>query len=523
MDKRIALLLKVCRKKSLIFLIAFITAFLIFLLIWSNSSMNTSFGKLIESSKNQIDTEIFLEYASYYLLYFLFEFLIDACSDLCAFLTENYISHWFFDQKININFFDFKKITPEEHFNDFKIKTEAFTHMFVLIVFRLPINSIMIITTIYKIIVIQKDKIIRNSILSISVGFIYTFISILATSSRKKLRNEFNNSKIAKNSFSRTAFDNYEICVADQQQEKQIDQFENKLLLHSKSYLNFSIISEHFRLITRSLITFLKLLFVFIRLNDDSITIAGIISTIDQLNRFLLQLRNDAFMFFEYWNECNFDQIKELALPNKIVSSPFNIKIISDILNPNIIKIKDKSKILISGESGSGKTSLLNSIVGISNTNYAVSINDININSINKFNLYSNISFMSQKQHIFNKNIEFNLLYGTTLNSKTLVEKLKFLNFLSYFDQFENRLKTVVGEKSYGLSNGQKQIICFLRCILKNANVYIIDDPLSFLDTQMVTKVCDVIRNLSNKTVIVSSKSISCIDLFDQVIVLKKL
>lgn len=543
MDQRISLLAKMCIKHKGIAVIIIITIAFTFIRVSVNSSMISVFGRLRENAKDDLDAALFIKYVFFSILSHILESMIETCSYLCMFFSETFIAHWLFARKMKTDFGEFSKFSPEEQYTDFIIKKEAFVNMISLIFFSIPMNAILAMFLFYNILTSQKTNVLRNTTLVLCVCLIYYFVSGKAASHRKNLRQVYNDSKISKNAFCRTVLDNYEVCTADRQQRARSKMFKDRLVSLASHEYKYFFLSENYRLLTRSSIVMLKLLFLFFRMSDETIAVGMILLMIDQLNQSMLRLRNDFFMLLEYWNEysttsiecgaaaCNSSRCNTAS--GKERKTAFSAKecITLRLLNgltiagsrniPNehahALLINPCTKTLIVGQPGCGKSVLLRSLIGIYSPQYEVRVGNTDVLAIEEKSLFSNISFLSQEQLIFNKSIEFNLLYGTDLTPKELSEKISLFNLSRYFEQFEHGLQTAIGSKSCGLSNGQRQMICFLRCLMRSALVYIFDEPGLFLDDCSEKLVYSLISSLSNKTVIVASQSTRHSELFDHV------
>jgi ATP-binding cassette subfamily B protein len=88
---------------------------------------------------------------------------------------------------------------------------------------------------------------------------------------------------------------------------------------------------------------------------------------------------------------------------------------------------------------------------------------------------------------------------------------------------FPNGFETIVGEKGVILSGGQKQRIALARCLLQEAAVLVLDDPISQVDLETGTTIIDMIRSMiGEKTIIIVSHRISAVSFADQIIALEK-
>jgi len=79
----------------------------------------------------------------------------------------------------------------------------------------------------------------------------------------------------------------------------------------------------------------------------------------------------------------------------------------------------------------------------------------------------------------------------------------------------------VVGEKGIILSGGQKQRIALARCLLKDAGILILDDPISQVDLETGTAIIDTIRKMAGpKTIVIVSHRLSAVSFADRIIAL---
>jgi ATP-binding cassette subfamily B protein len=186
----------------------------------------------------------------------------------------------------------------------------------------------------------------------------------------------------------------------------------------------------------------------------------------------------------------------------------------------------EPGKILgIVGPPGSGKTTLLSLIP----RRYDVSQGGIfvdgkDIRSLKIDNLRSHIAFMPQEPFLFAGTIRENIAFDNPLIKEAQLEKISQKAMLyDTIRAFPNGFETIVGEKGVILSGGQKQRIALARCLLQEAGVLILDDPISQVDLATGTAIIDAIKSMiGQKTIIIVSHRISAVSFADQIIALEQ-
>ena len=154
---------------------------------------------------------------------------------------------------------------------------------------------------------------------------------------------------------------------------------------------------------------------------------------------------------------------------------------------------------LIIGESGSGKTSLLNVLGGILQPSSGkVEISGIDISQLKKTKLDSFrgnvLGFVFQTPHFVNSlNVIDNLLFTQYVSGNKILksEAISFLNKVG--------LKHKVNSKIPNLSEGEKQRVSIVRGLLNSPKIILADEPTSALDDSSCKKVIDLMRDLANE------------------------
>ena len=186
-------------------------------------------------------------------------------------------------------------------------------------------------------------------------------------------------------------------------------------------------------------------------------------------------------------------------------------------------KLKKGDKLGIIGKTGSGKSTLLNLIVRLYNLDDGeIKVDTKNINSIDIKSLRSQIGYVPQDVFLFSDTIENNIKFGS-INSteKEIINVCKIADIHNNIEGFENKYKTLLGERGVNLSGGQKQRISIARALIRKPKLLIFDDCLSAVDTETEENIIKSLNNLNYPTTsIFVSHRISSIKNANKIIVL---
>jgi len=193
------------------------------------------------------------------------------------------------------------------------------------------------------------------------------------------------------------------------------------------------------------------------------------------------------------------------------------------ILSNISLDIDSKSTIGISGPPGSGKTSLVQLIPRLYNTNNGqITINRQNITEIDLDHLRHQISFMPQESFLFSGTIRDNILMGKAIDDKRLEQMIQTCCLEQTLAKMPDGLDTIVGERGITLSGGQKQRIALARALIIERPMIILDDPISQMDTHTASTIMSRIHKLqTNASRIIISHRISALASCDIIYILK--
>jgi subfamily B ATP-binding cassette protein MsbA len=195
-------------------------------------------------------------------------------------------------------------------------------------------------------------------------------------------------------------------------------------------------------------------------------------------------------------------------------------------LNNISLKIPIKSSIAIVGESGAGKTTLVDMIT-LTNKPKAGKILIDNKPSIelNKSSWRDKIGYVSQDTLIFDDSIGNNIsMWKNFENNETeLRDAAKKANILEFIESLPDGFNTLVGDRGILLSGGQKQRIFIARELYRKPDILILDEATSSLDSESEKSIQESIELLKGKiTVIVIAHRLSTIKNVDMIYLLQK-
>ena len=157
-------------------------------------------------------------------------------------------------------------------------------------------------------------------------------------------------------------------------------------------------------------------------------------------------------------------------------------------------------KISLMGESGQGKTTILNVLSGI----YPLNSGSITIDGKLISNPKLDVAYISQDVELFDLSIRENLTLGQDISEERLLAMLDDAGLTEWYNNLENGLDEMIGEKGAKLSAGQRQRLNIIRGILIDKDVYFFDEPTSNLDSESEEKIVSMIdMYLHDKTYIV--------------------
>jgi len=203
----------------------------------------------------------------------------------------------------------------------------------------------------------------------------------------------------------------------------------------------------------------------------------------------------------------------------------FSYKNGEKVLDNFNLKVKKGETIALVGETGSGKSTIVNLICRF----YEPSSGEILIDGKDYRErsllwLQSNIGYVLQSPHLFSGTIRDNIRYGKLDASQEEIERAaKLVNAHEFIMKMDNGYESQVGEDGGNLSTGEKQLISFARAIVSNPAIFVLDEATSSIDTETEKMIQSAIgKVLSGRTSFVVAHRLSTIVSADKILVIKK-
>ncbi|MBD5272955.1 MAG: ABC transporter ATP-binding protein [Bacteroides sp.] len=212
---------------------------------------------------------------------------------------------------------------------------------------------------------------------------------------------------------------------------------------------------------------------------------------------------------------------KEPGISFKNVS--FSYDGVRNVLSDIDLEIKPGETVAIVGQSGSGKSTMLDLIPRFYDIQKGkILVGDTDITQLRTKDLRSLMGNVSQEAILFNDTIFNNIAFANPSASREdVIKAAKAANAHDFIMETENGYDTLIGDRGCRLSGGQRQRISIARALLKNPAILILDEATSALDTESERLVQDALDTLmKDRTTVVVAHRLSTIVNADKICVL---
>ena len=210
----------------------------------------------------------------------------------------------------------------------------------------------------------------------------------------------------------------------------------------------------------------------------------------------------------------------ELATDGKIENDTNNL-----VLNNVSFKVKPGTMLALVGPSGSGKTTISQLIARLYDpTSGKVTVGNVDIKEVSRDEIRKNVGVVTQDSHLFHDSIKNNLIYAKEDASESEIwSALESAQISDFVKSLPDKLDTIVGDRGYRLSGGEKQRIAIARVFLKQPRIVILDEATAHLDNENEAAVQVALATvLENRTSVVIAHRLSTIINAEQIAVIKE-
>jgi subfamily B ATP-binding cassette protein MsbA len=166
------------------------------------------------------------------------------------------------------------------------------------------------------------------------------------------------------------------------------------------------------------------------------------------------------------------------------------------------LQAKKGESIALVGDSGAGKSSLVNLLVRFYDPSSGkILINDKDNKNFTLTSLHKKIAYVTQRIYIFNDSIAANVAYGEEIDEERVVDALEKAYAMEFISKLNDGIHTLLSESGDNLSGGQRQRIALARALYKNPDILILDEATSALDNKSEALIQKALQELKSEMI----------------------
>ncbi len=272
-------------------------------------------------------------------------------------------------------------------------------------------------------------------------------------------------------------------------------------------------------------------------INNNHLTLSSLITYISLSNYLIDPIKNLLNLHLQYQNfKESFHRIKELYnVPNEKITSlnkidylkgsievnnvSYSYNGVDNVVNNISFVIKEGEKVLIYGNSGCGKSTIIKLLIKYLDSNYQgdIRVGGYDLKKIDIVSLRNNICYVSQNEYLYTDTIYENITLGRSIKYQNFLDIANNLFIDEIVKNSSLGYNYVVENNGENISGGERERIIVARSILQKANIYIYDESFGEIDIMKERKMLNYLfKRYANKTMIVISHRFSNEDLFDR-------
>ena len=494
------------------------------------------------------DTNIYnIKYLKLILIFLLVLGILKNISNLFRFKVMNYISHKIdkelvettYDHIIKLPYVYYKTRTSGDiikRITDISNIKDFITKIFLTII----VDGIMLVIVLCFLFKIS----IKLTIYTIIIGIMYLVIMLIYNGIFKdKINKNFEYSSET-NSYLIETINSIETIKGINIENNIINKFKFKYHNFSKSIKEISdlITKESFY---KESINYIGILLIsyygVIDVINNNMKLTTLITFITLINYFLEPIKNIVDLNFSYKNsKASIKRVIELyQLPKEDLSKVnglnnmkgnitfkdinYSYNGIKNILNNFNLEIKDNNRVLISGDSGNGKSTIVKLLNG-SLTDYEgnIYVNNINLKNYTLSTIRDKICYVGSNEMLYTDTLLNNISMYRDIDYKKILKVSKITKLDRILNKLPLGYDSMIEENGFNLSSGERQRIILARTLCKEADIYIFDESLNALDIKTERIILqNIFKYLKNKTIIVISHRFNNNDLFNQKVIVE--
>jgi ATP-binding cassette, subfamily B, bacterial len=215
-------------------------------------------------------------------------------------------------------------------------------------------------------------------------------------------------------------------------------------------------------------------------------------------------------------HEVSLASLESIAVPEKRTEKT--------VLEDISFEVAPGQLVALVGPSGAGKTTITHLVPRLYDVRSgAIQLNGVDVRDATLDSLHARIGVVTQDAHLFHETIRANLLYARPgATDEQIRDALSDAQIIDLVESLPDKLDTMVGERGYRFSGGEKQRIAIARLLLKAPDIVILDEATAHLDSESEAALQRALETaLSGRTSIVIAHRLSTILRADQILVVQ--